>query len=447
MWSLRRDLFHWADRSQPNFIFLPVGPVRCKVPSILLGSRRSPSTQSPKAATTGLSLMPPATGCAGRSANWGKAAGGRALDQAAAVCHVMGEDGLEFCLVQTSSERWMFPNSTVCKRGPWVTAERAAYTVAGLQGTISKQPVTSSATSEPGRGGVGVAPMRSLLTAHAATAGFVPHYVGSRPRRSKATSPSGVRSNICGDPKRGREIAAETRGSGSPGPTLRRARSPASVKRTQLRRQAAVVGDAESVMVLPSRNRTPHCRSLTRQIWPRPALLVPRARPRFCESRAHPRRCPIVMPPGRCAGKSGNSPRRCACSWSLPWPPSAILPLSPRSVSCPPPGHRCRAPERCRQSLRARRPCPAWPPLSVSQPLLPRMVSAPPSPRSVSATWVPINGVVSRKPLTPLARALTAVIEHIIAGGGCCGDADERADRDRGRRRVDAVVISLWCTR
>lgn len=162
-----------------NFIFLPVGAGALQVPSDLLGITTLTFDPEPEGGDHRPSLMPSCNRVRRAIRQLGaKALEAERFDQAAAVCHRMGEDGLEFCLVQTSSERWMFPKF-YCLRSedPWVTAERAAYTVAGLQGTISKQPVTSFRHQRTGTGEELVVGAYALLVdgARPQLPGLVPH--------------------------------------------------------------------------------------------------------------------------------------------------------------------------------------------------------------------------------------------------------------------------------
>lgn len=82
-------------------------------------------------------------------------------DQVAAICYRHGSDGVEFCLVRSSSGRRLFPKGKVEEgENPWDSAAREAKEEAGVLGTVSEEPLTTFWTERPKRG------TRELVTAY-----------------------------------------------------------------------------------------------------------------------------------------------------------------------------------------------------------------------------------------------------------------------------------------
>jgi 8-oxo-dGTP pyrophosphatase MutT (NUDIX family) len=74
-------------------------------------------------------------------------------DQVAAVCYRKGADGVEYCLVKTSSGRRIFPKGKV-ENGekPWDSAAREAKEEAGVLGNVSSEALTTFWLERPKRG-------------------------------------------------------------------------------------------------------------------------------------------------------------------------------------------------------------------------------------------------------------------------------------------------------
>jgi 8-oxo-dGTP pyrophosphatase MutT (NUDIX family) len=82
-------------------------------------------------------------------------------DQVAAVCYRKGAEGVEYCLVKTSSGRRIFPKGKVEKgENPWDSAAREAKEEAGVLGDVRRDALTTFWLERPKRG------TRELVTAY-----------------------------------------------------------------------------------------------------------------------------------------------------------------------------------------------------------------------------------------------------------------------------------------
>lgn len=125
-----------------NFILVPDGVENFKLPSDLLGITTLRYEPAPESGDLTQALGNPCNKIRKAVTSLGrKSLDAENFDQVAAFCVRESGGGREIAIVQTDSDRWMFPKGfRVRSEEAWLTAERAAYDLVGCRGEISKQP-------------------------------------------------------------------------------------------------------------------------------------------------------------------------------------------------------------------------------------------------------------------------------------------------------------------